>query len=75
MSNLNWFYSQRWAQKKWEKLLETRTIKVIWDSSEEVTSLPEKVKLPDDLDLTDKAISNYLSEEYGHTFLNWMISE
>ena len=75
MSNLNWFYSQRWAQKKWQKLLETRTVKIVWKTDGTDLDLPKKVKLPDDLDLTDKAICNYLSDEYGRLVLNWTVTE
>ena len=75
MSNLNWFYSQRWAQKKWEKLLETRTVKIVWKTNGEEVELPKVVKLPNDLDLTNEAISNYLSNEYGWLVLEWGVAE
>ena len=75
MSNLSWFYSRMWAQKRWERLLETRTVKVIWQTDGEEVELPEIVKLPDDLDLTNEAISNYLSDEYGWLVLDWGVIE
>ena len=75
MSNLSWFYSRMWAQKRWEKLLETRTVRVVWETDGEEVELPETVKLPDDLDLTNEAISNYLSDEYGWLVLDWGVIE
>ena len=75
MSNLSWFYSRMWAKKRWQKLLETRTVKVIWETDGEEVELPEIVKLPDDLDLTNEAISNYLSDEYGWLVLDWGVIE
>ena len=75
MSNLSWFYSRVWAQKRWQKLLETRTVQVVWETDGEKVELPETVKLPDDLNLTNEAILNYLSNEYGWLVLQWGVAE
>tara|TARA_B100000674_G_scaffold397860_1_gene342842 strand:+ start:1382 stop:1597 length:216 start_codon:yes stop_codon:yes gene_type:complete len=62
-----------WAHKKWERLLETRTVKITWEKSEDDLELPEIVKLPNDLDLTDKTIREYASCKYGVSVKEWRV--
>ena len=68
-----WFYLRQWKQKSWERLLEHRTIRVHWDTDEvdQREILPRFVKIPEGIDLTNEAISNYLSDTYGWCVVDW----
>jgi len=70
-----WFYIQRWQQKSWESLLEHRTVRVSWkidDGSQEET-LPQVVKIPDGVELTNKSILTYLTDTFGWRVLDWNV--
>tara|TARA_Y100000992_G_C20932828_1_gene335301 strand:- start:220 stop:474 length:255 start_codon:yes stop_codon:yes gene_type:complete len=75
--NNQWFYLQQWRQKAWQRLLEYRTIRVHWDTdnidSREV--LPKFVKLPEEVELTNKGISNYLSDTFDWCVLDWSVAQ
>ena len=68
-----WFYIRQWRQKAWERLLEHRTVRVSWDTDDgdQRETLPQFVRIPEDVELTNEAISNYLSDTFGWTVLDW----
>ena len=68
-----WFYLRQWKQKAWERLLEHRTVRVHWNTDEEDQreTLPQFVKIPDDVELTNEAISNYLSDTFEWCVADW----
>ena len=72
MSN-QWFYIRQWRQKAWQRLLEHRTVRVSWDTDDgdQRETLPQFVRIPEDVELTNEAISNYLSDTFGWTVLDW----
>ena len=74
--NNQWFYIRQWKQKSWERLLEHRTIRVHWDVSENEQSdtLPKFVRLPAEIDLTNKAISSYLSKMFSWSVSSWSVA-
>lgn len=71
-----WFYMQQWQQKSWEALLEHRTVRVSWDTDngEQVETLPQFVKIPAEVELTNKSISQYLSDTFGWRVLDWNVA-
>tara|TARA_X000000950_G_scaffold218134_2_gene262501 strand:- start:201 stop:437 length:237 start_codon:yes stop_codon:yes gene_type:complete len=71
-----WFYIQQWKQKAWERLLEHRTIRVSWDTDEEDQReiMPQFVRIPDGIDLTNESISNYLSDTFGRSVADWNVA-
>lgn len=71
-----WFYLRQWKKASWERLLEHRTVRVSWDTSEEDQreTMPQFVKIPDGIDLTNAAISNYLSDTFGWSVLDWSVA-
>ena len=71
-----WFYIQQWKQRAWERLLEYRTIRVQWDCDMEDQReiLPQFVKLPLEVELTNESICNYLSDEYGYCVNDWTVA-
>jgi len=71
-----WFYMQQWQQKSWEALLEHRTVRVSWDTDngEQVETLPQFVKIPAEVELTNKSISQYLSDTFGWCVLDWNVA-
>jgi len=71
-----WFYIQQWKQHSWETLLEHRTVKVAWDLDDgtQGETLPQFVKIPDGIDLTEKSIFDYLSRTFGWNVLDWSVA-
>jgi len=71
-----WYYMQQWQQKSWEALLEHRTVRVSWniDNGEQVETLPQFVKIPKEVELTNKSISKYLSDTFGWCVLDWNVA-
>lgn len=71
-----WFYIQQWKQKAWERLLEHRTVRVCWDIPDEDQreTMPQFVRIPDGVDLNNEGISNYLSDTFGWTILDWHVA-
>ena len=72
MSN-QWFYIRQWRQAAWQRLLEYRTVRVSWDTGEtdQRETLPQFVKIPADVELTNESISDYLSNTFGWCVLDW----
>ena len=71
-----WFYIQQWKQRSWERLLENRTVRVVWDTDEEDQReiLPQFVQIPDGIELTNEGICNYLSDAYGWCVGDWSVA-
>ena len=71
-----WFYLRQWQQKAWERLLEHRTVRVSWDTDEEDQreTLPQFVKIPEGIDLTNEDISNYLSDTFNWCVADWSVA-
>jgi len=71
-----WFYMQQWQQKSWEALLEHRTVRVSWDidNGEQAETLPQFVKIPAEVELTNKSISKYLSDTFDWCVLDWNVA-
>ena len=71
-----WFYMQQWQQKSWEALLQHRTVRVSWDIDDgnQVETLPQFVKIPNGVELTNKSISDYLSHTFGWNVLDWNVA-
>ena len=71
-----WFYIQQWKRKAWERLLEHRTVRVSWDvdDGDQRETLPQFVKIPAGIDLTDDAICNYLSNTFGWTVYDYSVA-
>ena len=71
-----WFYIRQWKQKAWERLLEYRTVRVIWDTDEEDQreTLPQFVQIPEGIELTNEGICNYLSDTYGWCVSDWSVA-
>ena len=74
MSSLEWFYMQQWKKKQYEHLVQHRLILVHWETYEQEVNLPRTVKLPPEVELTDSAINNYLSETYGYLVSSWRVA-
>ena len=74
MSSLEWFYMQQWKKKQYEHLVQHRLILVRWATDTENKDLPISVKLPPEVELTDSAINNYLSETYGYLVSSWRVA-
>ena len=74
--NNQWFYIQQWKQRAWERLLEYRIIRVQWDCDEQDQReiLPQFVKLPEHVELTNEGISAYLSNEFGYCVYDWTVA-
>ena len=72
-----WFYIRQWKQKSWERLLEHRTIRVHWDTDDEDQreTLPQFVKIPDGIYLTNEGISNYLSDTFDWCVIDWSVAK
>ena len=71
-----WFYIRQWKRAAWERLLEHRTIRVSWDTAEDdqKETMPQFVRLPEGVELTNEGISNYLSDTYGWAVLDWNVA-
>ena len=71
-----WFYIRQWKQQAWERLLEHRTVRVSWDTPEEnqTETMPQIVKLPKEVKLTNEGISNYLSDTFGWCVADWHVA-
>ena len=71
-----WFYIRQWKEKSWERLLEHRTVRVVWDTPDEdqKETMPQFIKIPDGIDLTNEAISNYLSDTFGWCVADWSVA-
>jgi len=71
-----WFYLRQWQQKAWERLLEHRTVRVSWDTGEEDQreTMPQFVRIPAGIELTNEGISNYLSDTFGWCVSNWVVA-
>ena len=71
-----WFYIQQWKQRAWERLLEHRTVRVQWqcDEIDQREILPQCVKLPPEVELTNEGICNYLSDEFGWCVYDWSVA-
>lgn len=78
--NNEWFFIKQREEEQWIKLLTTRKVDVIWDTSNtedltDVENLPRTVTVPKDIDLTNEDICDYLSNEYGYCVSDWWVSE
>ena len=75
--NNQWFYLRQWQQKSWERLLEHRTVRVSWDVDKEDQReiLPKFVRIPDGIDLSNEAISNYLSDTFDWCVADWFVAQ
>lgn len=71
-----WFYIRQWKRQAWERLLEHRTVRVIWDVDDDdgKETMPQFVKLPREVELTNQGISNYLSDTFGWCVLDWSVA-
>ena len=71
-----WFYIQQWKQKSWERLLENRTVRVKWQATDDDQSetMPQYVKLPDEIELTNEGICNYLLDTFGWCVSDWTVA-
>ena len=74
--NNQWFYLRQWRQKAWQRLLEHRTVRVSWDTDDydQRETLPQFVRIPDEIGLTNEEISNYLSDTFGWCVLDWSVA-
>ena len=72
-----WFYIRQWKQQAWERLLEHRTVRVCWeaDDGDQRETLPQFVKIPDGIDLTNEGIGNYLSDTFGWLVHDWSVAQ
>ncbi len=72
-----WFYLRQWKQRSWERLLEHRTVRVSWDTDDgdQRETLPQFVRIPDEIELTNEEISNYLSGTFGWCVLDWSVAQ
>ena len=72
-----WFYLRQWQQKSYERLLSHRTVRVSWnmDIGDQRETLPQFVRIPDEIDLTNHAISNYLSDTFGWCVSDWFVAQ
>ena len=68
-----WFYLQQWKQNAWERLLEYRTVRVVWDTDDEDQKeiLPRFVRIPEEIELTNEGICDYLSDTFGWCVKDW----
>ena len=68
-----WFYIRQWRQKSWERLLEHRTVRVSWDipDDDQRETMPQFVRIPENIELTNEGISNYLSDTFGWCVSDW----
>ena len=71
-----WFYIRQWKRAAWERLLEHRTVRVSWDTAEEDQreTMPQFVKIPEGIELTNEGISNYLSSTFGWCVSDWSVA-
>ena len=71
-----WFYMQQWRQRAWERLLEHRTVRVMWqtDDIDQREILPKFVKLPNDVELTNEGICKYLTDTYEGCVYDWSVA-
>ena len=71
-----WFYIRQWRQKSWERLLEHRTVRVKWDTPDEDQreTMPQFVRIPDSIELTNEGICNYLSDTFGWCVSDWSVA-
>jgi len=74
--NSEWFYLRQWRQAAWQRLLEHRTVKVCWDTDEKDQReiLPQFVRIPAGVELTNKGISDYLSNTFGWCISDWFVA-
>ena len=71
-----WFYIRQWKQKAWERLLEHRTVRVKWDIPDEDQreTMPQFVRIPDGIELTNEGICDYLSDTFGWCVSDWSVA-
>ncbi len=71
-----WFYIRQWKQQAWANLLEHRTVRVSWDTDDgdQRETLPQFVRIPDGIELTNDGICNYLSDTFGWCVLDWSVA-
>ena len=74
--NNQWFYLRQWRQKAWQRLLEHRTVRVSWDADDgdQRETLPQFVRIPEEIELTNDGICNYLSETFGWCVADWSVA-
>ena len=72
-----WFYLRQWRQRSWERLLEHRSVQIYWDTDDEDQReiLPKYVTLPPEVELTNEAICNYLSNTFGWCVKDWTVAD
>ena len=72
-----WFYLRQWKKASWERLLEHRTIRVSWDmpNEDQRETMPQFIKIPIGIDLTNEAICNYLSNTFGWRVVDWSVAD
>ena len=75
--NSEWFFVKNKSDEEWIILMTTRTVEIIWDTGDidQREILPRKVKIPRGIDLTNDAISDWLTSEYDWTVLDWWVSK
>lgn len=71
-----WFYLQQWKRQSWQRLLEHRTVRVSWgmDGEDQRETLPQFVRIPEEIELTNEGISNYLSDTFGWCVQDWHVA-
>jgi len=72
-----WFYIQQWRQAAWQRLLENRIVRVHWQVDEGIDQreiLPQFVKLPSHVELTDEGICKYLTDTYDWCVYDWTVA-
>ena len=71
-----WFYIRQWKRAAWERLLEHRTVRVCWqvDNGDQRERMPQFVRIPEGIDLTNECISNYLSDTFGWLVQDWSVA-
>ena len=72
-----WFYIRQWEQKSWERLLEHRTVRVSWDipNEDQRETMPQFIKIPDGIDLTNEAICSNITDTFGWCVIDWSVAE
>ena len=73
--NLEWCYLQQWRQRQYIKLQEHRTVYVDCELDESSEDVPQVITLPEEVELTNRAICKWLSDEYGWLVADWRVVE
>ena len=75
--NNHWFYIRQWKRSAFERLLEHRTVRVLWDTDEidQREILPQFIKIPTGIDLTNEGICNYLTDTFEWCVSDWSVAQ